>query len=183
MAVQRIVLLLSLVLMALAGRDFYKILDVSRSATKKEIKKAYRKLAMKYHPDKNPDDDTASDKFKEIGEAYETLADDDKRKTFDKHGEEGVKKMGQGGGHDPFANFFGHFGFGGQQEEQREHKGSDVMVDLFVTLEELYLGNFVTIVRNIPTYKETSGTRQCNCRMEMKTHMMGPGSFQVKLTE
>lgn len=175
---RNIFLLFSLLLLALAGRDFYKILGVNRSASKKEIKKAYRKLAMKYHPDKNPDDDTASDKFKEIGEAYEILADDDKRKTYDRHGEEGVKNMQQGGGHghDPFANFFG---FGHQQEEQREHKGSDIVVELYVTLEELYLGNFVTIQRNRPVYQETSGTRQCNCRMEMKTHMTGPGSFQM----
>jgi len=174
----QIVFLFSLLLMVLAGRDFYKILGVSKSSTKKEIKKAYRKLAMKYHPDKNPDDDTASDKFKEIGEAYEILADDEKRKTYDRHGEEGVKKMQQGGGHDPFANFFGHFGFG-QQEEQREYKGSDVVVDLYVTLEELYLGNFVTVQRDRPAFEETPGTRQCNCRMEMKTHMTGPGSFQM----
>lgn len=175
----KLIFILSLVLLCLAGRDFYKILDVSKSASKKDIKKAYRKLAMKYHPDKNPDDETASDKFKEIGEAYETLADDDKRKTYDRHGEEGVKNMGQGGGHDPFANFFGHFGFGNQDEGQKEHKGSDVVVDLIVTLEELYLGNFITIIRDRPVYEESSGTRQCNCRMEMKTHMTGPGSFQV----
>lgn len=179
MAWRQLFLIFSLLLLALAGRDFYNILGVSKTASKKEIKKAYRKLAMKYHPDKNPDDDTASDKFKEIGEAYEILADDDKRKTYDRHGEEGVKNMQQGGGHDPFANFFGHFGFGQQQEEQREYKGSDVVVDLFVTLEELYLGNFVTIKRDRPTFEETSGTRQCNCRMEMKTHMTGPGSFQM----
>ena len=139
-------------------------------------------MAMKYHPDKNPDDETAADKFKEISEAYETLADDEKRKVFDKHGEDGVKKMGQGGGanFDPFANFFGHFGFGGQEQEQQERKGSDVVVDLVVTLEELYLGNFVTIKRDRPIYKETGGSRQCNCRMEMRTHMTGPGSFQVR---
>jgi len=179
MAWQRFLLLFSLLLLALAGRDFYKILGVSKTASKKDIKKAYRKLAMKYHPDKNPDDDTASDKFKEIGEVYEILADDEKRKAYDRHGEEGVKNMQQGGGHDPFANFFGHFGFGQQEEEQREYKGSDVTVDLFVTLEELYLGNFVTVKRDRPTFEETSGTRQCNCRMEMKTHMTGPGSFQM----
>ena len=179
MAWRQLFFLFTLLLLALAGRDFYKILGVNKSASKKEIKKAYRKLAMKYHPDKNPGDDTASDKFKEIGEVYEILADDDKRKTYDRHGEDGIKNMQQGGGHDPFANFFGHFGFGQQQEEQQEHKGSDVVVDLFVSLEELYLGNFVTVKRDRPTYEETSGTRQCNCRMEMKTHMTGPGSFQV----
>ena len=180
MNIQKLILLFFLVVLSLCGRDFYNILGVSRSASKKEIKKAYRKLAMKYHPDKNPDDDSAADKFKEIGEAYETLIDDDKRQTYDRHGEEGVKKMNQhgGGGHDPFANFFGHFGFG-QQQEPRENRGSDVVVDLLVTLEELYLGNFVTITRNKPVYVETSGTRKCNCRMEMKTVMTGPGSFQV----
>lgn len=178
MGVQKVVWFLAMCVLALAGRDFYKILGVDKKATKKEIKKAYRKLAMKYHPDKN-DDEGASDMFSEVGEAYETLADDEKRKTYDRHGEEGVKKMSQGGGHDPFANFFGNFGFGNQQEEQREHKGSDVIVDLYVTLEELYLGNFVTIMRNRPEYEETSGTRECNCRMEMKTHMTGPGSFQM----
>lgn len=161
------------------ARDYYDILGLSKSASDSEIKSSYRKLAMKYHPDKNPGDDTASDKFKEIGEVYEILADDDKRKTYDRHGEDGIKNMQQGGRHDPFANFFGHFGFGQQQEEQQEHKGSDVVVDLFVSLEELYLGNFVTVKRDRPTYEETSGTRQCNCRMEMKTHMTGPGSFQM----
>jgi len=178
---KRVALFLVLLLVALAGRDFYKILGVSKTTTKKDIKRAYRKLAMKYHPDKNPDDASAADKFKEIGEAYETLADDEKRQTYDRHGEEGVKKMGQGGGgHDPFANFFGHFGFGGgQEEEERERKGSDVVVDLFVTLDELYLGAFVTVTRNKPSFQETSGRRQCNCRMEMKTHMTGPGSFQM----
>ena len=177
-----ITLILYLVTLVLSGRDFYKILGVDKSTSKKDIKRAYRKLAMKFHPDKNPDNPEAADKFKEIGDAYETLADDDKRATYNKHGEEGVKKMGQGGGHDPFANFFGHgFGFGGQEQEQREHRGADVNVDLFVTLEELYLGSFVTITRNKPVYKESGGTRQCNCRMEMKTHMTGPGSFQVQL--
>jgi len=174
-----IILIFYLVTLVLSGRDFYKILGVDKSTSKKDIKRAYRKLAMKFHPDKNPDDPEAADKFKEIGDAYETLADDDKRATYNKHGEEGVKKMGQGGGHDPFANFFGHFGFGGQEEQQREHKGSDVNVNLFVTLEELYLGSFVTITRNKPVYKESGGTRQCRCRMEMKTHATGPGSFQM----
>lgn len=81
-------------------RDFYKILGVSRDATTSQIKKAYRKLAVKYHPDKNPDDDDAITKFHDINEAYEVLQDDEKRKIFDQHGEEGIKNhdKNQGGG-------------------------------------------------------------------------------------
>lgn len=81
-------------------RDFYKILGVSRDASTSQIKKAYRKLAVKYHPDKNPDDEDAVTKFHDINEAYEVLQDDEKRKIYDKHGEEGVKDhdKNQGGG-------------------------------------------------------------------------------------
>ena len=82
------------------SRDFYKILGVSRSATTSQIKKAYRKLAVKYHPDKNPDDEDAVHKFHDINDAYEALQDEEKRKIYDQHGEEGLKNQGnkQGGG-------------------------------------------------------------------------------------
>lgn len=82
-------------------RDFYKILGVSRDATTSQIKKAYRKLAVKYHPDKNPDDDDAIAKFHDINEAYDVLQDEEKRDIYDRHGEEGIKdhdKNGGGGG-------------------------------------------------------------------------------------
>lgn len=81
-------------------RDFYKILDVKRDASTSQIKKAYRKLAMKYHPDKNPDDEEAVLKFHDINDAYEVLQDDEKRKIFDQQGEEGIKNhdKNQGGG-------------------------------------------------------------------------------------
>ena len=75
-------------------RDFYQILGVSKSASTSEIKKAYRKLAVKYHPDKNPDDPDAVAKFHDINEAYEILQDDDKREIYDRHGEEGLKNQG-----------------------------------------------------------------------------------------
>lgn len=184
-------MLLSTILTVLAGRDFYKILGVRKDATDRDIKKAYRKLAMKWHPDKNPDDPKAQDKFQDLGAAYEVLSDADKRKTYDKHGEEGVQKMGGGGGDgfDPFESFFGGFGgfgFGGGNK-QRGHgeipKGGNIVMDLEVTLEELYTGDFVEVLRAKPYAETTSGTRRCNCRMEMRTHQLGPGRFQMMQEE
>lgn len=101
--------------------DFYNVLGVSKSATPEEIKKAYRKLAVKYHPDKNPDDATAQDKFKKISEAYETLSDEKKRGIYDQFGEEGLRGgMGGGAGAHGFSSmeealrtFMGAFGGGG----------------------------------------------------------------------
>ena len=75
-------------------RDFYQILGVTKSASTSEIKKAYRKLAVKYHPDKNPDDPDAVTKFHDINDAYEILQDDEKREIYDRHGEEGLKNQG-----------------------------------------------------------------------------------------
>lgn len=166
-----------------AGRDFYKILDVSRSATTNEIKKAYRKLAKELHPDKNSDDPNASEKFQDLGAAYEVLSDADKRKKYDQCGEECVKKEGMMDGFDPFASFFGDFGgfgFGGNDHQQHETpKGGNIVMDLDVTLEELYSGNFVQVTRNKPVMKPAKGTRKCNCRQEMVTRNLGPGRFQM----
>lgn len=80
-------------------RDFYQILGVSKSSSTSEIKKAYRKLAVKYHPDKNPDDPDAVTKFHDINDAYEVLQDDERREIYDRHGEEGLKNQNQGGDH------------------------------------------------------------------------------------
>ncbi|XP_013776629.1 dnaJ homolog subfamily B member 11-like [Limulus polyphemus] len=90
------------VLQVLAGRDFYQILGVPRSASLNQIKKAYRKLAKELHPDKNKDDPKTQEKFQDLGAAYEVLSDPDKRKTYDKFGEEGLKNDAFGGS-DPFA--------------------------------------------------------------------------------
>ena len=84
----------------MAKKDFYDILGVNRDASDDEIKKAYRKLAMKYHPDRNPDSKEAEDKFKEAKEAYEILSDGQKRAAYDQYGHAGVDpNMGDGGGH------------------------------------------------------------------------------------
>uniref|UniRef100_A0A915BX69 DnaJ homolog dnj-20 n=1 Tax=Parascaris univalens TaxID=6257 RepID=A0A915BX69_PARUN len=168
------------ILLASAGRDFYKILGVPRNANANQIKKAYRKLAKELHPDRHSDDAMAHEKFQDLGAAYEVLSDPEKRKIYDRHGEEGVKKMsGNGGGHDPFSSFFGDFFGGGQTQEEGTPRGADVVVDLWVSLEEVYNGNFVEVKRTKSIYKPVSGTRKCNCRHEMRTEQMGAGRFQM----
>lgn len=178
-------LVLSCCLQILAGRDFYAILGVPRDANKNQIKRAYRKLAMKWHPDKNKEDPKAQERFQDLSAAYEVLTDEEKRRTYDTHGEEGLKNMNSGGGDpfDPFSSFFGGFGFhfeGAQHSHQREvPRGSDINMDLEVTLEELYNGNFIEVSRFKPVKETISGTRKCNCRQEMRTTQLGPGRFQM----
>ena len=98
-------------------RDYYEILSVTRTASGDEIKRSYRKLAVKYHPDKNPNDPHAEEKFKELGEAYDVLADDQKRAAYDRYGHAAFAQGGRAGGfHDPFDIFrevFGGAGGGG----------------------------------------------------------------------
>ena len=139
-------------------RDYYEILDVSKNASEAEIKKAYRKMALKYHPDKNPDDPEAETKFKEAAEAYEVLRDNDKRSRYDRFGHEGVKGMPGDGFNmtmdDIFSNFgdvfgdafggaFGDaFGFGGTRTRgrRRVNRGSNIRVKVKLTLEEIARG-------------------------------------------
>ncbi|KAK3745432.1 hypothetical protein RRG08_038412 [Elysia crispata] len=164
----------------LAGRDFYKILGVPRSASTYQIKRAYRKLAKELHPDKNQNDPEAQEQFQTLGAAYEVLSNPDKRKIYDEHGEEGLKQGDTRG--DPFSSFFGDFGFGfgSMREQDREvPRGGDVVMSLDVTLEELYNGNFVEVLRYKPVAKAAKGKRKCNCRMEMVTQQLGPGRFSM----
>lgn len=175
--------LLYLMTAVLAGRDFYNILGVTKSASIRDIKKAYRKLALQLHPDRNQDDPEAPDKFADLGAAYEVLSDEEKRKQYDAYGEDGLKE-GHGGSHnDIFSSFFGDFGFmfGGnrQQQDRNIPRGNDIVLDLEVTLEEVYSGNFVEVVRVKPVAKEAPGKRKCNCRQEMRTTQLGPGRFQM----
>lgn len=141
--------ILLLAALSAANRDFYQILDIDIKASTHEIKKAYRKLAKELHPDKNPDDPDASSKFQNLGAAYEVLSDDEKRKLYDRCGEECLKKDGMMDHSDPFASFFGDFGFGfgdeGRGGAREVPRGANIVMDLLVTLEELYSGNFVEV--------------------------------------
>ncbi|RPB00862.1 hypothetical protein L873DRAFT_747032 [Choiromyces venosus 120613-1] len=128
----------------------YKVLEITPEATEPEIKKAYRKLAMKYHPDKNAHNPDASDKFKEIGHAYEILSDPQKRNIYDQYGEEGLSgEGGMGGGmsaEDLFSQFFGGGGmgmggmFGGGMQQQGPKRSRDIVHVHKVALEDLYKG-------------------------------------------
>lgn len=146
----------------MAKKDYYESLGVSRDASQDDIKKAYRKLAMKYHPDRNPDDKHAEEKFKEISEAYEVLSDPEKRKRYDQYGYEGVRQTFSRGGFswedfhhfDDLSDLFGG-GLGGFFEEifgggsfysrgssgrRRVHKGRNVKIALSISLKETATG-------------------------------------------
>ena len=137
-------------------RDYYEVLGVGKTATAEEIKKAYRKMAVKYHPDKNPGDKAAEEKFKEAAEAYEVLSDPQKRQRYDQFGHAGMGgASGFGGGGMNMEDIFSHFGdlfeswgmggfgggFGGTRGGgHRVRRGSDLRVRVRVTLEEIATG-------------------------------------------
>lgn len=135
-------------------RDYYEVLEVSKNATREEIKKAYRKQALKYHPDKNPGDKKAEEKFKEAAEAYEVLSNDDKRARYDRFGHAGIGGASSGFGgdgmtvEDIFASFgdifddaFGGFGgFSSGRRSRRVNKGSNLRVKVKLTLQEIASG-------------------------------------------
>lgn len=164
----------------MAQEDYYNLLDVSREASAEEIKKAYRKMAIKYHPDKNPGNKEAEEKFKSISEAYEVLKDPEKRAAYDRYGHAAFSGAGAGGGrpggggfHDPFdifrevfsggggsgggifEEFFG--GGGGGRGGNGSQRGSDLRYDLQISLEEAAAG----IEREI-SYRRPVVCRRCN---------------------
>src|SRR5436309_40237 len=167
-------------------RDYYEVLGVERAATAEEIKRAYRKLAVQFHPDKNPDDPGAEEKFKELGEAYDVLMDGDKRAAYDRFGHGAFEQgRGFGGGfHDPFDIFREVFGggggigggifetfFGGMagQAEDRQ-RGADLRYDMQITLEEAAFGTEKEIeVRKLDLCEKCNGagaepgSRAINC--------------------
>lgn len=140
----------------MAKRDYYEVLEVDRNANEADIKKAYRKLALKYHPDKNPDDHTAEDKFKEAAEAYEVLSNADKKAKYDRYGHAGLGGASGGGNYgggmsmddifsqfgDIFGGAFGSFGGSGGSSSRgrRVNKGSNLRVKVKMNLQEIATG-------------------------------------------
>ncbi len=174
----------------MAKRDYYDILGVSKNADADEIKKAYRKLAIKYHPDKNPDDHTAEDKFKEAAEAYETLSNPEKRQRYNQFGHAGSQQQGYGGGggmnmEDIFSQFGDVFGgggggspfdsfFGGGQQSRggggrRANRGTNLRIKVKLSLEEIANG----------VEKKIKVTKQINCNTCDGTGAKDKSSFQT----
>ena len=152
-------------------RDYYEILDVPKDADTNTIKKAYRKVAMKYHPDKNQGDKGAEEKFKEAAEAYGILNDSEKRQRYDQFGHAGVNQGAGGGFHnmdmnDIFSSFGDIFGggsgfgdiFGGNQRRSHQQGGGDLKLTLALTLEEIYLGAHKTVkIKRFETCEPCNG--------------------------
>ncbi|TBR14607.1 MAG: molecular chaperone DnaJ, partial [Rugosibacter sp.] len=139
----------------MAKRDFYEILGVNRDASNEDIKKAYRKLAMKHHPDRNPDNPKAEGLFKEAKEAYEILSDEQKRAAYDQYGHAGVDpqaRSGGGGFGDAFSDIFGDIFGGGGGSRSSVYRGADLRYNLEISLEDAAHGSETRI--RIPTMAE-----------------------------
>ena len=183
----------------MAKRDYYEVLGVDKSASADDIKKAYRKMAIKYHPDKNPGDKEAEEKFKEAAEAYSVLSDADKKARYDQFGHSGVEGAGPdfsggfgnlndilndlfggafGGGFGGFGGFGG--GFGGGQRQQKVYRGRDIRVRVKLTLEEIAKGveKEISIEKNVPC-SDCSGKGARNSS-DIKTCPACKGTGQVQ---
>ena len=161
----------------MAKRDYYETLGVDRKASGSDIKKAYRKLALKYHPDKNPGDAAAEEKFKEAAEAYEVLQDDQKRAQYDRFGHDGLRGGPDGGAgfggmnmEDIFSQFgdifggaFGGSGAGGGGGRRRRMKGSNLRIKVKLTLEEIAVG----VEKKVKVFKQVQaeGAEYGDCQM------------------
>ena len=185
----------------MAKKDYYEVLGVDKSASADDIKRAYRKLAVKYHPDKNPDNKEAEEKFKEAAEAYSVLSDADKKARYDQFGHAGVEGAGPdfsggfgnlndilndlfggafGGGFGGFGGFGG--GFGGQrgQRQQRVYRGRDIRVRVKLTLEEIAKGveKEISIEKNVPCTE--CGGKGAKNSSDIKTCPACNGTGQVQ---
>ena len=180
-------------------RDYYEVLGVDKNASADDIKKAYRKLAIKYHPDKNPGDKAAEEKFKEAAEAYSVLSDADKKAKYDQFGHAGVEGAGPdfsggfgnlndilndlfggafGGGFGGFSGFGG--GFGGGQRQQRVYRGRDIRVRVKLTLEEIAKGveKDISIEKSVPCHE--CGGKGAKNSSDIKTCPACNGTGQVQ---
>ncbi len=172
----------------MAKRDFYDILGVNRDASEDDIKKAYRKLAMKYHPDRNPDNPKAEEHFKEVKEAYEILTDAQKRAAYDQYGHAGVDpQAGMSGGPGNFSDAFGGifdeiFG-GGRGGRANVYRGADLRYNLEITLEQAAFGTETKI--RIPTMEACDSCRGSGAKAgtQPKTCPTCQGSGQVRLQQ
>jgi len=138
------------------SKDYYKVLEVDKNATAEEIKKSYRKLALKHHPDKNQNNKESEEKFKEISEAYDVLSDDTKKSQYDRTGSVG-SNSNFGGGGNPFDDIFSQFGdiFGQQRRSGPQQKrGSDLRVKVNITLKDIIFGST----------KKIKYSRHCKCQ-------------------
>lgn len=175
-------------------RDYYEILGVEKTATGREIKSAYRRLAVKYHPDRNPDDESAEEKFKEAAEAYAVLTDSEKRARYDRFGHQGVSAGGPAG-FDPdtfgdFADILGDFFgagfgdiFGGRRRGQVVRPGADLRYRLSLTLEEAAFGAEKSLeIPRLETCDECTGTGSAG-GAEPKTCSACSGHGQVRFNQ
>ena len=189
-----LLLLSVLPFLVLCAEDYYKLLGLDKSASDREIKKAYRQLSKKYHPDKNPGDESAHQKFVQIAEAYDALIDEETRRIYDQYGYEGLQQHKQSGGrpqrHDPFdlfSRFFGgsgHFGHGGMR------RGPDKQASMSLPLRDFYNGREVEFdieKQAVCSACEGSGSADgvvdvCETcggsGMRIQKHMLAPGIFQ-----
>lgn len=186
--------------MAAAKKDYYEVLGVNRDASEEEIKKAFKKLAMKFHPDRNPDNPKAEESFKEAKEAYEILSDDEKRAAYDQYGHAGVDPSMGGGGFggfnsgnfsDAFGDIFGDIFGGARNQRSNVYRGADLRYNLEISLEDAAKGTETKIRIPVQTSCETchgSGARPgtspvtcttCNGHGQVR---MQQGFFSVQQT-
>ncbi|TAQ90967.1 hypothetical protein B7494_g719 [Chlorociboria aeruginascens] len=187
-------LLLCVVHLAACAEDFYKLLGIDKGASEKDIKKAYRTLSKKYHPDKNPGSEEAKQKFVEVAEAYEALSVPETRKIYDQYGHEGLKQRQGGSGqqqHDPFDLFSRFFGGGGHFGHQHGvRRGPDMEVRVGVPLRDFYNGHSTEFqLEKQQICEECEGTGSADGEVEtcatchghgvlVRKHQLAPGIFQ-----
>ncbi|KAF2808051.1 mitochondrial protein import protein MAS5 [Mytilinidion resinicola] len=189
-------LLVCLLPVVLCAEDFYKLLGIEKIASEREIKKAYRRLSKQYHPDKNPGDSSAHDKFVAVADAYEVLVDEEQRRIYDQYGHEGIEQHKRGGGrpgqhHDPFdlfSRFFGGSGHFGHQHAER--RGPNMEVRISMPLRDFYNGKSTQFtIEKQAICSECEGTGSADGEVEtcnvcggrglvIRRQQLAPGLFQ-----